>query len=366
MKYNILQLSFGDGYAGSAKMAILSSSALIKNGHQVTLIVSKDSLTKKRAFEKGIPVLEFDNKQNTSLLVKKIVQSIGEDNYDFAVAYHSQDRKVVMKLKSIWKKDIISVAYRQNISLSTPFIGPLIYNKYFDYMIACGKGVAESLIKEGIKKNRVYMIHNSTEIPENIQQISGEQIRYQLGINDKIVLGISSWFHKERKGFDVLFQAFSKLDARFVLLIIGIPKENQEEVFEYANSFGITNNKIIMPGFVDNIYEYYKAMNIFLLPSRSEGFSLALLEAAASGLPIIASDIPGNDEFIEHEKNGLLFEITKPAELTEAILQLAEDRKISNELGYSAGDTFIKNFTLKRYTEKLERFFDDAYSSMKK
>lgn len=366
MKYNILQFSFGDGYAGSAKMAILSSSALIKNGHQVTLIVSNDSLTKKRAVEKGIPIFEFDSKQKTSLLVKEIIKRLGERKTDFAVAYHSQDRKVVMRLKSIKKKDIISVAYRQNISLSTPFIGSLIYNKYFDYMIACSKGVADSLLKEGIKKNKVYVIHNTSEISENIQNISGLNIRNQLGINDKIVLGISSWFHKERKGFDILFEAFSKLDARFVLLIIGIPKENQQEVFEYANTFSINNDKIIMPGFVDNIYEFYKSMDIFLLPSRSEGFSLALLEAAASGIPIIASNIPGNDEFIENGKNGLLFDISKPAELTEAILQLADDIKRAKELGNSGQDAFINNFTMERYTEKLEKFFDEAYSSMKK
>ena len=86
-----------------------------------------------------------------------------------------------MKLKAKLKKDIISVAYRQNISLSTPFIGSLIYNKYFDFMIACSHGVAKSLIKEGIKKNKVQVIHNTTEIPENISTISGDNIRSQFG-----------------------------------------------------------------------------------------------------------------------------------------------------------------------------------------
>jgi glycosyltransferase involved in cell wall biosynthesis len=365
MKYNILQFSFGNGYAGSAKMAILSSSVLIKNGHKVILIVSKDSLTKKRAVEKGIPILEFDSKQKTSFLVKEIFKRLGEENYNFAVAYHSQDRKVVMNLKSKLKKEIISVAYRQNISLSTPFIGSLIYNKYFDSMIACGQGVADSLIKEGIRKNKVHVIHNTTEIPENIQNLSGENILNQFGINDKIVLGISSWFHKERKGFDILFEAFSKLDERFVLLIIGIPKENQQDAIDYAQTFSIAKEKLVMPGFVDNIFEYYKAMDIFLLPSRSEGFSLALLEAAASGLPIIASNIPGNDEFIEHEKNGFLFDISKPAELTEAVLLLANEPKLK-ELGISARNTFFEKFTLDRYAEKLEKFFNEAYSSLKK
>ncbi len=363
MFYNINQFSFGDGYAGSAKMAILSSSKLIEKGHSVKLFVSKDSLTKRRALEKGIPIIELESKRKLSLLVNDVIENISYQKPDFVVAYHSQDRKVVMKLKAKFRKQIISVAYRQNISLSTPFIGPLIYNRYFDFMIACSRGVADSLIKEGIKNNKVHVIYNTTEIPENISKISGDKIRIQLGLDDKIVLGISSWFHKERKGFDILFKAFSKLDERFVLLIIGIPKENQSEVFEYALTFNIAKERIIMPGFIDNIFEYYKAMDIFLLPSRSEGFSLALLEAAASRLPIIASNIPGNDEFIEHNKNGLLFNISQPDELSRSILTLSNDRRLANEYGLLAEEYFKSEFTLERYAEKLNKFFDDTYSS---
>jgi len=366
MSYKIYQFSFGDGYAGSAKMAILSSKALLDKGHSVKLFVSKDSLTKRRALEKGIPIVELDSRQKLSSLVKVVIQNIGSDHPDFVVAYHSQDRKVVMKLKAKSKKEILSIGYRQNISLSIPIIGALLYNIYFDYMIACSRGVAESLIKEGIKKRKVRVIHNTTEIPENISNISGDKIRNQFGLKEKLVLGISSWFHKERKGFDILFEAFSKLDERFVLLVIGIPKENQREVFDYASSFGIADNRIIMPGFIDNIYEYYKAMDIFLLPSRSEGFSLALLEAAALGLPIIASDIPGNDEFIEHKKNGLLFNLSIPDELTQHVLTLADNKIMANQYGSLAKENFIKKFTLERYAEKLNTFFDEAYSTSHK
>lgn len=366
MSYTILQFSFGDGYAGSAKMAVLSSKALIDKGHHVKLFVSKDSMTKKRALEKGIPIAELDSRQKPSLMFKNVMNNINGEKPDFVVAYHSQDRKVVMKIKAKLRKEIISVAYRQNISLSTPFIGSLLYNRYFDFMIACSRGVAKSLFKDGIKKNKVHVIHNTTETPDDISNIAGEKIRNQFGMKDRIVLGISSWFHKERKGFDILFEVFSKLDKKFVLLIIGIPKENQKEVFEYASTFGIAEDRIIMPGFIDNIYEYYKAMDIFLLPSRSEGFSLALLEAAASGLPIIASDIPGNDEFIEHGKNGLLFNISKPEELTQCILQLANDSKLAEEFGISALYSFNKEFTLDRYAEKLNKFFDESYLARQK
>jgi glycosyltransferase involved in cell wall biosynthesis len=343
-------------------MAILSSKALLDNGHTVKLFVSKNSLTKKRALERGIPIVELDSRRKKSILLNDVFENLKNEKYDFAVAYHSQDRKVVMKVKSKLKKEIISVAYRQNISLSTPIIGPIIYNKYFDYMIACSRGVAQSLIKEGIKEKKVFVIHNTTEVPDNLSDVSGENIRKSMGLEQKIILGISSWFHKERKGFDVLFEAFSKLDDRFVLLIIGIPKENQKEVFEYSRTFGIDDKKIIMPGFIDNIYEYYKAMNMFLLPSRSEGFSLALLEAAASGLPIIASRIPGNDEFINNKKNGLLFNISNPDELKNGILELAKNPSLAKEFGISARKNFEEEFALKRYSEKLEDFFNEVYS----
>jgi len=366
MKANIIQFSFGDGFAGSAKMAVLSSKALIDSGHSVKLVVSKDSLTKRRALEKEIPIIELDSGDKISEIIKNVFGYNDFKNIDFAVAYHSQDRKIVMKLKSKLKKEIISVAYRQNISLSTPIIGSFLYNKYFDYMIACSEGVAQSLIQEGIKKNKVFTIHNTTEIPENIGSISGEKIRNQFQLNDKTVLGISSWFHKERKGFDILFEVFSNLGAKFVLLIIGIPDENQNEVIEYAGTFGISETRIIMPGYVDNIYEYYKAMDIFLLPSRSEGFSLALLEAASCGLPIIASDIPGNDEFVENKTNGLLFNISKPVELRDGILELTGDPLLAKNFGINAKATFVAEFTFKRFAEKLNSFFDEAISNRKK
>jgi glycosyltransferase involved in cell wall biosynthesis len=121
-----------------------------------------------------------------------------------------------------------------------------------------------------------------------------------------------------------------------------------------------------MPGYVDNIYEYYKAMDIFLLPSRSEGFSLALLEAASCGLPIIASDIPGNDEFVEDRKNGLLFNISKPEELIDGILELTRDPLLVKNFGINAKATFEAEFAFKRFAEKLNSFFDEAISNRKK
>ena len=249
------------------------------------------------------------------------------------------------------------------MSESAPIIGAIIYNLYNDYLIACSNGVGKSLIKSGIRKKKIKVIHNCIEVPEYVDSISGAAIRKKYPFEGKIVLGLLTWFHKERKGFDILFKAFSKLDEKFVLLIVGIPEAMQQEVNQYAESFGIDRKKIFMPGYVDNIWEYYKAMDIFLLPSRSEGFSLALLEAAAAKLPLIASNIPGNDEFIEDGKNGLLFEIESPNQLVEKINKLAEDKVFAKKFAENAYQVVMSNYLVEHFGRRLGEFLTSIRNS---
>ncbi len=352
----LFQVSFGDGYAGSAKIAILSSEQLMKNGYDLRLFASAGSLTERRAKERGIEVIPMNTSSDFKDTYKEFKQYFSDLNPFAVISYHSLDRKLGLNLKREFKDQFKNIAYRQNITKSVPIIGPFIYNRYFDYQVACSGGVAESLTRSGIRKKKVRIIHNGIEFPDNINEIQGAEIRNKYSLNDKIVLGLSTWFHKERKGFDILFKAFARLDHKFILLIIGIPEEQQKEVTDYAAEFGISREKIIMPGYVDDIWKYYKAMDIFLLTSRSEGFSLALLEAGISSVPLIASDIPGNDEFIKNGENGFLFRLNNTDELVGRINQLSNDPALRKDMGKNAYEDVKKNYTIKALTEKMDDF----------
>ena len=131
-----------------------------------------------------------------------------------------------------------------------------------------------------------------------------------------------------------------------------------------SKEFNIPEDKIIMPGYVDNIWEYYKAMDIFLLPSRSEGFSLALLEAAAAKLPIIATNIPGTNEFIINGENGILFEPGKPEELLNGIIKLTGDKLLAKKLAKNAHEKVLNNFTHENYGTNLDNFLESALKSV--
>lgn len=350
---NIFQFSFGDGYAGSSKVALQSSRILMKHGFGVNLFVTKNSLTEKRAIDEGISIYSFNTKVSFNELMKNIFPLFDKLTPKIVISHHSLDRKIGIALKKKYKKNFINIGYRHNISKTIPIIGPFIYNRYYDLLIACSSGVAESLAKSGIKANKIKVIRNSIFIPSSVSNISGKIIRDKYDLNNKIILGMSTWFHRERKGFDILFNAFKDLENKYVLLLIGITENDKQKVIDFASEFGILPEKIIMPGYVDNIWEYYKAMDIFLLTSRSEGFSLALLEAAAARLPIVASNIPGNNEFIVDANNGLLFELSEPMKLKIAIQRLSEDKYFADKLAEKAYQDVMENYQLRNYSDSL-------------
>ena len=154
------------------------------------------------------------------------------------------------------------------------------------------------------------------------------------------------------------------MDDKFVLLLVGIPEYDKQKVLDYAKEFNIPKEKLIMPGYVDNIWEYYKAMDIFLLPSRSEGFSLALLEAAAAKMPIIATDIPGTNEFIINGENGILFDPEKPDELLSGIIKLTEDNQMAEKIAYNSYEKVQNNFTNENYVTDLDNFLVSTLKSV--
>lgn len=356
MTHKLLQICFGDGFAGSAKMAILSSELLMKKGIDITFLSTKDSLTEKRSREKGLKVISVDSRKPFKELKEEVYDIFNELNPHSVITHHSLERKTGISLRRKFGRKFINIGYRHNMSQSAPLVGALLYNYYFDYLIACGTDVGKSLSRAGISKRKVKVIHYGIEVPENINEISGEGIRKQYDLNGKTVIGLSAWFHKQRKGFDILFKSFALLDDSYKLFIIGIPEDMKQKVLDFAYEFKISPSKIIMPGYVENIFEYYKAMDIFVFPSRAEGFPLAPLEAGISGLPIIASDIPGTNEFITNDVNGILYPVEDYKAFSAAIKRLSHDKPLMKEFAVKAYNTVKEKYTSNTYSENLYKF----------
>ena len=102
---------------------------------------------------------------------------------------------------------------------------------------------------------------------------------------------------------------------------------------------------------------YYRSASIFCSPATGqESFGIVLLEAMASGIPVVASDIPGYRNVVTHLKNGILVPPKNPGKLAEAIIELAEDINLKDKL-ISEGRAKALTYDWPVVTDMLERVF---------
>jgi len=110
---------------------------------------------------------------------------------------------------------------------------------------------------------------------------------------------------------------------------------------------------ILFLGSQPDVTPYLQAADLFVLPSAAEGLSLALLEALACGLPVIATSVGGNPEVIRHLETGWLTPPDDPPALTEAIVTLLEDEKLQSKLRENARAHAVQNYSLIKMADRL-------------
>lgn len=123
----------------------------------------------------------------------------------------------------------------------------------------------------------------------------------------------------------------------FNLLIAGNPDPanpasiSRDEVEQWTRRPGLT-----WLGYIDNIISLWRACHVAVLPSHREGLPVSLLEAAACGRPLIATDAPGCREIVIDDQTGLLVPIENPAALSQAMLRLGDSSELRARYGQSA------------------------------
>jgi GalNAc-alpha-(1->4)-GalNAc-alpha-(1->3)-diNAcBac-PP-undecaprenol alpha-1,4-N-acetyl-D-galactosaminyltransferase len=139
------------------------------------------------------------------------------------------------------------------------------------------------------------------------------------------------------KGFDTLIQAFNQLLKVYPHLTLTIYGEGKERLNleRFIQSLDL-QNRILLPGAIQNIQEALINADLFIFPSRYEGFPNALCEAMAVGLPVIASDCSGNIDIVRDGIDGRLFPVGDIQALTKITLELLEDGLQRQRLAESA------------------------------
>ncbi|HKO62613.1 MAG TPA: glycosyltransferase family 4 protein [Pyrinomonadaceae bacterium] len=166
------------------------------------------------------------------------------------------------------------------------------------------------------------------------------------------------------KGFDVLLRAFSTIAEShpgWHLTIVGDGDE-RSELEKLRDELGLAN-RVFLPGRVKDPYIHLKQASLFVLPSRVEGFPLALCEALACGLTAVATDCAGGvRDIIRNGENGVLVPVDNAAELARELSRLMGDEAERQRLSARARDV-LENFNPDKTFAKWETLLQEVVDS---
>lgn len=365
-------------YGGSSLAAYYLAKEMVKKGHEIHIFTT--SVDKKDYIEYydnlvihrfGTNIKFLTSNISIGMFYKplKIDLDIVHTHFDiipgpFACLTYIKDKKVplVITYHGDWNSDFGSIFRKLIVSLNNI----IFVNK----LLSCSNVIispSKTYIQKSpyLKKylNKISVIPNGVNGNDyNIKDSINEcRLKIGLPINKKIILFLGSL--SVYKGPEVLLNSMpqvikNNINVKLVFAGDGAERTNLIELCEHLN----IQNSVQFVGYVDDVLKplYYKASDVFVLPSTmsTECFPLAILEAMATGKPIVASDIGGIPDALEDGYNGILVHPKNIEQLSSSILNILNNDQLRDDMGKN-GLNLSKKYDWKIIADETEKIYNN-------
>jgi L-malate glycosyltransferase len=251
-------------------------------------------------------------------------------------------------------------------TLAYRFVNPL-----FTAVLAVSEQVRRYCIDhDGIVPGRVITLYNGVILKPNPRRNGMAEHRAGLGLEGyrQIVLTVGNI--RRVKGVDIFVRAAAEVcraRPETLFLVVGENGDprHYEELKKLIAELCLTRN-VLFYGPSEDVPALIAASDLFCLPSRSEGFSNALIEAMGAGLPCVATRVGGNVEAIEDDRNGCLVPSEDVSGLSDRILGLLTDPVHAAKLGRNAAETVRSRFTHEIMMSRLVDIYERCLYAARK
>lgn len=249
-------------------------------------------------------------------------------------------KPVVVKLTGWWERQH-GILKEDNVTLHVHILRWAIRKATFYQTIS---SELARLLKKNFEESKIVLLPNAIDTERFTANPQRQASKEESEFNFASV-GLFTGRLVPEKGLETLLDAWVKAyssedDAALLIVGDGIL---QQDLRRKIRSYG-REHQIILPGPTENVEQYLQLADYGLLTSLNEGLSNTLLEYVASGLPVIGSRISGNEDVIEHGKNGWLYNSESTDELTQCLIELKNKSTSElNEMG-QAGRAFITQY----------------------
>ncbi|MBB5179384.1 glycosyltransferase involved in cell wall biosynthesis [Planomicrobium koreense] len=361
---NILMIinSFFPLVGGAERQAQRISETLIEKGHSVTVLTRHHKGLKDNENINGINIIRLKvgnvNKVKPIIFLIKCLKYVKKNQEMIDIVHgHSLNAPglIVALIKKYFKIPVIvkiagggdksgcEIIKMNNAGLKGKLKVKLML-KHIDKFLAISKTIEKDLIKVGADKRKIHYLPNGIDLKLFKNSVSNTQ-------NNFLYLGRL----ENVKGIDILINAWTALikeNKNFPHKLFIAGSGSLENIIPQ-------NSTIEYLGNVEDVKSLIMKNKFFLLPSRYEGISNALLEAMALERIIIASNVGGNPDLIENNVSGYLFESENELELKKIIKEVSLLKNV-NDMGGNARNFLDENYDLNKNVNKII----DLYKSL--
>lgn len=209
-------------------------------------------------------------------------------------------------------------------------------SQFADHVIAISKHDAEQL-GTGIEQAKVSVIYNFIDFSTFDSQIPGGKIKKELGVTHSTYLILFLGGSAVVKGAYILLNASSRILENIPNSIIVIAGETDSTfTVEATQVLGDKRHRLHLLGTRTDIPELLADANVLLFPSTVPHFARPVIEAAAMGKPVVASNVGGVTELVVKNETGILVPSKDPMALSQAVIELSKDDALAFRLGQQA------------------------------
>ena len=218
----------------------------------------------------------------------------------------------------------------------------------FDAVIAVSSPIGERVRKAGVPAQKIHLVPNV--FASNARVVPRDEARRRLDLPEKVVIGWVGRLSAE-KGPDLALEAFARLSRRDAQLVMIGGGPDEAPLRRRAKDLGIAE-RVVWRGVVSDAGALFTAFDVFLLSSRTEGTPIALLEAVAAGVPIVATRVGGVPDAI-NESSGVLVESGDVAGMAAALADVLDkpelararaERARARLVGGTAADEWLSRY----------------------
>ncbi len=384
----IVTQQFRNIYSGIGLHANILANYLLTNGHSITLVVPEHQQpnSKPKFIVEPVKVREIFKNQarwfslcfSFSKTLKQLEKTRKFDIIHFtdareSILSRSVNSAIVGNINDTYSADLQSISYYKKYyqdwlqRWAYYFLVHTLEKRYLsrlDYIIANSRFTYETIRKRYAPETSLTICYKS--IDKNRYSVALQE-RLEKKNNDSNPTILFVGGNMQRKGVATIIDAAPEIIRRLPevkFIIVGNDKAIKG-LKKKCNNLNIAPS-FEFPGWCsqDEILSFHKKATLFVMPSLTEALGVALLEAMASGIPVIGTNVGGIPEIIHHGVNGSLVSPDSPDELSAAILQLLTDKHLQEKYRNSALKT-VERFSINKMMECTIDVYKQAINTKK-